>query len=167
MFPSADFYSVWPPDRSVWLYHTGWKLSRRIFNCPSDSTTSQNFCQAFSSISENFSVCKFRLLLRSVAHFGAFVKYKSSSSKNFFVKPFLRCKCENFFENFSEIFVPTGPGRFCQVLFLRSSSKKNISPYIIPHFGAFVKRFLRKTFFIFREKLLDFTPHIYYNIYVR
>jgi hypothetical protein len=40
--------------------------------------------------------------------------------------------------------------------FLSSKKKKKIvSPYIIPYFLPLVKRFLQKTFFIFREIFLD------------
>ena len=165
MFPSARFIpsgrQTDPSDYTIRLSTCQglFSIVRPILSHPN------SVVNYFSHISENFSVCNIRLVLRIVAHFGDFVKYKSSSSKNFFVKSFLRCKCENFFENFSEIFVPTGPGRFCQVLFLRSSKK---TPLILYHiFRVLVKRFLRKTFFIFREKLLDFTPRICYNIYVR
>ena len=123
----------------------------------------KTFVNPFFVICENFSVW-IPSAPSERSTFWGLCQVKSSSSKKFFCQ----VEYENFFENFSEIFVPTGPGRFCQVLFLRSSKKKKKhSPYIIPHFGAFVKRFLRKTFFIFREKLLDFTPHIYYNIYIR
>ena len=69
------------------------------------------------------------------------------------------------FQKFS--FIPERGG-FVKYFFKKKKKKKKTSPLILYHiFGAFVKRFLRKTFFIFREKLLDFTPRICYNIYVR
>ena len=48
-----------------------------------------------------------------------------------------------------------------------TKKKKKYSPFIISYFWGFVKRFAQKTFFIFREILLDIRGKICYNILVR